>query len=83
MNNIQKKQLATLKFTDQYLPRRDREYIFLIDISNPNANIIQINKWKNKGRKMAETIFNTLVTNNDRVSIVQFCLNIKIICNLV
>lgn len=72
-----------MKFPEQYLSRGDREYLFLIDISNPNAKINDINIWKKKGRKMADAIFNSLIKNNDRVSIIQFCLNIKIVCNLV
>lgn len=83
MNNIPKKQLSYLKFPDQYLSRGDREYLFLIDISNPNANINDINLWKKKSRKMADAIFNSLIKSNDRVSIIQFCINIKIVCNLV
>jgi len=57
--------------------------VFLIDVSKPEMSNEDVSQWKKKARSMAEHIFNTQVENTDRVSITEFCLDIKIICNLV
>lgn len=57
--------------------------MFLIDVSKPEMSNEDVSQWKKKARAMAEHIFNTQVENTDRVSITEFCLDIKIICNLV
>lgn len=46
-------------------------------------NISEVNDWKRLGRKMVDFIFTKLVQVNDRISITEYCLDIKVICNLI
>lgn len=54
-----------------------------MDVGKPEMGVQEINTWKRKARKMAEHIFNQLIKENDRISIIQYCLDIKIVCNLI
>lgn len=60
-----------------------REYIFLIDVSKPGLDAREVSIWKKKARAAAEYILNTHVGEDDRVSITEFCVDIKIVCNLI
>ena len=42
--------LKNFKFTYQHKPRVDREYIFMIDVSNPELTIDEMKKWKKINR---------------------------------
>lgn len=74
--------LKNLKFREQEHERGDREYIFLIDVSNPAMNDERISKWKKKARKMAEFILTHFIAANDRVGINEFCHDTCVVCNL-
>jgi len=83
IHGIKTEEIEKLRFTHQYRPRTDREYIFLMDVGKPEMGVQQINDWKRKAREMADHIFNKLVKGNDRISIIEYCLDIKIVCNLI
>ncbi len=54
----------------------------MTDVSNPNLSMKEYTDWKSKTKKMCEFIFDNFINQKDRISINEFCNDIKIICNL-
>ena len=74
--------LSQFKFLQQNKPRGKREYIFLVDVSNPNMSKKDIKDWKKKCRSIAENIFDNLIKPDDRIAIYDFCAELNICFNL-
>ena len=73
-----------MKYNEQYKKRSEREYIFLIDVSNPQQmDNTDIKNWKKNAREQAETIFNKYIRADDRISIIEFCNDLRIVSNLI
>lgn len=68
---------------DKIEDEAQKEFIFLSDVSNPKMAINEFNLWKTKARKAADYIFENYIDKKDRISISQFCKDLKVICNLI
>lgn len=55
----------------------------MIDVSNPDLTREQTRTWKKKNREIANKIYESFITPDDKVSIYEFCSNIQKLCDTV
>lgn len=55
----------------------------MVDLGKPHFANSQPNEFKWKMRKMSEFIFNKMIQGCDRLSILEYCLNIRVVCSLI
>jgi hypothetical protein len=81
--NIDGGKLDNMYYNRNYKKREDREYIFLIDICHPDVDEERLRTWKKKSKELSEYIYNSFVKDDDRMSIIEFCSNLKINVSLI
>ena len=63
--------------------KRDKEFIFVYDTSNPHMSRESFREWKREVRSMPSFIFDEFVHSGDRIGINEFCQDFKVVCNLI